>query len=192
MTATATAPTPTPDIPARRWGRGPYTRRQLLVRIALAIAILFIVFMWIYAFVFASDAAVARIDDVAWTKRAEEICLRRNDLLDANSAHIRETGDGSPQSVGVGVKQATDIIETALDDVLSVQPPSLEDQKLVGEWERLYRIYIQDRRATEVKLAKGEKAELNETTLDGSPISAAIGDFTKPNYMDACSVPTGS
>ncbi|MCU1365668.1 MAG: hypothetical protein JWN39_1307, partial [Ilumatobacteraceae bacterium] len=108
------------------------------------------------------------------------------------SAHIRETGDGSPQSVGVGVKQATDIIETALDDVLSVQPPSREDQKLVGEWERLYRIYIQDRRATEVKLAKGEKAELNETTLDGSPISDAIGDFTKPNYMDACSVPTGS
>ena len=113
-------------------------------------------------------------------------------LLDLNSTHTRETGDGSPQSVGRGVTKATDIIEAALDDVLSVTPPSVEDQKLVDEWARLYRIYIADRRATEVKLAKGEKAELNETTLDGSPISAAIGDFTKPNYMDACSVPSGS
>jgi len=63
--------------------------------------------------------------------------------------------------------------------------------RLVREWERLYRIYIADRRAAEAKLANGENAELNETTLNGSPISATIDDFTKPNHMEACATPPG-
>lgn len=169
-----------------------YTRQQLLARAAIGIAVLLIAAMWIYGFVFADDSAVAKVHDTSWTKRAQEICTRRNDLLDQNSTHVRAVGDGSPQSVGEGVSKATDIIEAALDEVLAVQPPSADDQQLIARWEGLYRTYIADRRATEAKLAKGEKAELNETTLNGAPISSTIGDFTKPNRMDACSVPSGS
>ncbi len=172
--------------------RAKYTRSQLLARIAIGTAIAFLVAMWIYAFVFADNSAVAKISDKSWTKRAEQICTRRNDLLAENSKLIRETTAGTPQDVGRGVAKATDIIEAALDEVLAVTPPSAEDQKLISEWVKLYRVYLQDRRTTEAKLANGEKAELNETTLNGSPISESIDDFTKPNLMESCSVPTGS
>lgn len=172
--------------------RPPRTRNQWLARIAIGVAIVLIAAMWVFAFVFADDSAVAKIADRSWTTRAAQICDRRNALLDANSKIVRETTAGTPQDVGRGVAKATDIIEAALEEVLAVTPPSAQDQKLIGEWSKLYRIYIADRRATEVKLAKGEKAELNETTLNGSPISASIADFTKPNYMDSCSVPSGS
>lgn len=172
--------------------RAKYTRSQWLARIAIGTAITFLAAMWIYAFVFADDSAVAKVSDKSWTKRAEQICSRRNDLLAANSKLIRETTKGTPQDVGRGVAAATDIISAALDEVLAVTPPSADDQKLIGEWVSLYRVYLQDRRATEAKLASGEKAELNETTLNGSPISQSINDFTKPNLMESCSVPTGS
>ena len=168
-----------------------YTRQQLLARAAIGVAILFIAAMWIYGFVFADDSAVAKVHDTAWTKRAQEICTRRNDLLDQNSKSVRTTSDGSPQAVGKGVSKATDIVQAALEEVLAVMPSSAHDQELIGKWESLYRTYVADRRATEAKLAKGEKAELNETVLNGSPISDTIGDFTKPNRMDACSVPAG-
>lgn len=189
MTPTATAAR-APERAAG--GRTPLTPKQLVVRGALLLAIVLLVAMWIYAFVFADDSAVAKVQDRSWTKRAAQICDRRNDLLDLNAKNIRATTDGSPQAVGLGVSKATDIIEAALDEVLAVQPPSIEDRELIGTWESMYRTYIADRRATEAKLANGEEAELNETTLNGSPISATIGDFTKPNRMDSCAVPTGS
>lgn len=148
--------------------------------------------MWVYAFVFASETAVAKVADRSWAKRAQEICVRRNDLLEKNATDVRKTGDGSPQSIGAGVASATDIVEAALDEVVAVTPPSAQDQKLIGEWTKLYRIYIADRRATETKLLAGEKVELNETTVNGSPISDSISDFTKPNLMEACSAPSGN
>ena len=172
--------------------RAPRTRQQIAARVAIGIAIAFIVVMWLYAFIFASKSAIAQVSDKSWSERAEQICDRRNDLLDQNARDTRESTDGSPQAVGVGVARGTDIVEAALNEVEAVLPASAEDQELIAEWDRLYRIYIADRRATEKKLAAGEAAELNETTLSGSPISESIADFTKVNNMDSCSAPTGT
>jgi len=172
--------------------RTPRTRRQIAARVAIGVAIAFIVAMWLYAFIFASKSAVAKVSDSSWSKRAAGICDRRNDLLDQNARNTRESSDGSPQAVGRGVATGTDIIVAALDEVEAVLPASAEDRKLIDEWDGLYRTYIADRRATEKKLAAGEAAELNETTLNGSPISATIADFAKVNDMESCSAPTGT
>ena len=179
------AGTPTPPRPPR-------TRQQIAARIAIGVAIALILVMWLYAFLFASKTAVAKVSDSSWSKRAAAICDRRNGLLDQNAKNTRETSDGSPQAVGVGVAKGTDIIETALEEVEAVLPSSAEDRKLIAEWDKLYRVYIDDRRATEAKLAAGEAAELNKTTLNGSPISNSISDFTKVNHMDSCAAPTGT
>ena len=177
-------PQPTP--------RAPRTRAQIAARIAIGVAITFILVMWIYAFLFASKSAVAKVSDSSWGKRAKEICDRRDDLLEQNAKDTRESSDGSPRAVGVGVAKGTDIIEAALNEVEAVLPSSAEDRKLIAEWDSLYRTYIADRRATEKKLAAGEAAELNETTLNGAPISATIADFAKVNNMESCSAPTGT
>jgi hypothetical protein len=72
---------------------------------------------------------------------------------------------------------------------MAARPASELDRKLVDTFDSLYRTYIADRRATEIKLAKGIKAELNETMLSGSPVSETIADFTRPNLMNSCAVP---
>ena len=172
--------------------RMPRSRKQLAARIAIGAAIALIIAMWLYAFLFASKNAVAKVSDSSWSKRAAAICDRRNDLLDQNAKNTRSNSDGSAQAVGVGVARGTDIIETALDEVEAVLPTSADDQKLIAAWDGLYRVYIADRRATEQKLAAGEAAELNETTLNGAPISDSIADFAKVNNMDSCSAPTGT
>lgn len=163
---------------------------QIVARTAVVVSVLFIIGMWVYAYGFATRQAGAKISDVEWTKRAEQICVQRNDLLSKNADAVRKNTDGSPPALGKGVAAATDLIEIAQNKIME-QLPTLElDQKLVNKFDELYRVYISDRRATEVKLAKGEKAELNETMFSGSPVSETIADFTRPNLMNSCSVQT--
>ena len=166
-------------------------RSQVIARVSVGAAITLIVVMWVYAFGgFATRQAAAKLDDRAWTQRAEEICQRRNLLLEKNAVSSKDTSDGSPQALGEAVSTATDLIEIALDQVLEQQPPSELDRQLVAQFESLYRTYIEDRRAVAVRLANGEAAELNETMLQGSPISETIADFTRPNLMESCSAPS--
>ncbi len=184
--------TPGTATPAPTSGqRGKLTGKQIAARTAVIAAILLILCMWVYAFVFADDKPLAQLDDSSWSKRAEQICEVRDDLLDANAAQAIEVSDGGPQLLGIAVKNATDIVEDTLDEVVAVQPTSARDLRLVAEWEKLYRLYITDRRDVERRLLAGEAVELNETTLNGSPVSLTIGDFTKHNRMVSCSVPSG-
>lgn len=165
--------------------------KQIAARAGVLIGILFCLFMWVYAFGFADDKPLAQVDDSSWSERAKGICEVRNDLLDVNAEATILASDGTPHDVGVAVRKATDIIEDALDEVLAVRPTSARDVRLVNEWESLYRTYISDRRDVETRLLAGEAVELNETTLNGSPVSLTIGDFTKHNRMEACSAPSG-
>ena len=175
---------------APRRERPPLRRSQVIARVSIGTAIVLIVVMWVYAFGgFATRQAAAKLDDRAWTQRAEEICQRRNLLLEKNALNSKDTSDGSPQAVGAAVSTATDLIERALDQMLEPPPASELDRKLVDQFESLYRTYIQDRREVAVRLANGEAAELNETMLQGSPISETIADFTRPNLMESCSAP---
>lgn len=188
MTATIESSPPGTDDPGKR-RRAPLSFKQKLTRGVLFTSILLILVMWVYAFGFASKKPVAQLDDSSWSKRAEEICDRRNDLLAKNARETRGANDDSPQGIGRGVAAGTDLIESALDEIVAVQPPTQSDIDKVAEFERLYRIYIADRREAEAKLAAGEAAELNETTLYGSPISDTITDFTNPNRMPNCAPP---
>jgi hypothetical protein len=170
--------------------KAPLSRRQKITRVAVVAVVLGIVVMWIYAFGFASKRAAAAIEDKSWTTRAEQICETRNDLLKQNAIDAQDDADpGTPETVGRRVARATDLIEATLDEVVAVRPTGEEDLRKVAEFERLYRIYIADRRAAEVKLKNGEAAELNETTLNGSPLSDSINDITNPNRMTACAPP---
>ena len=163
---------------------------QIVTRTAVIVSVLFIIGMWVYAYGFATRQAGAQISDVEWTKRAEKICIQRNGLLEKNAEAVRQITDGSPQAVGKGVAAATDIIELAQNKIMEELPTLELDLELVNKFDELYRVYISDRRATEIKLASGEEAELNETMLSGSPVSATIADFTRPNLMNSCSVQT--
>ena len=188
-TAPSTA-APAGDQPTSAAGKPPLTGKQLTARVAIVATVLGIIAMWIYAFVFASKDPAAGLEDDAWAARAQQLCEQRNERLADNVATF-DTSDGSIGELHDAIKEVTDLVEQALNEVVAVKPSSASDQRLVDEWERLYRIYIADRRDAEAQLASGRLVELNETTLNGSPISATITDFTNPNKMSACAPPVG-
>jgi hypothetical protein len=190
MTATTTAPPANDGAPGTP-RKAKLRPSQIIARTAVIVTILFIIGMWIYAFGFAEDKPLAQLDDDAWSRRAEQICEVRNDLLDVNAENALAISDGSPEMLGEAVRKATDVIEDTLDELVAVQPTTARDIRLVGEFETLYRTYIADRRDVERRLLAGEAVELNETTINGSPVSLTIGDFTKHNRMESCSAPSG-
>lgn len=178
-----------PKVYGAKEPRQPLSARQKVARASAAAIVVALLSMWIYAFGFASEHAIAKVSDTSWSKRAATICEQRTRTLKQMAADARAVADGSPQALGTAVSAATTVIESALNDVLSVQPSLAKDRDLIGEFERLYRIYLQDRVITSDKLLSGELVELNETLENGAPVSKIIADFTSVNRMDSCQVP---
>ena len=167
----------------------PLGRNQKVARATALAAVAIILAMWIYAFGFASKDAVAKVSDTSWSKRAATLCEQRDNLLRDNATAARATSSGSAQDLGRAVQAATAIIAANLDEVMAVKPANSTDVELVDEFERLYRVYLGDRKTTTDKLLAGQMVELNETLENQAPVSKIIADFTSVNRMDSCQVP---
>lgn len=160
--------------------------RYLLGAISLAIAA-----FWVWALFFPPKQSVARLDDRAWSERAEAICreanLARNELADER--RIEDAGPDALTQRAALVDQATDIVETMIDAMIEVTPSGPDDSALVGTWIGYYRQLVTDRRAYTDVLRSGENPPFPESTIDGAPISEYINDFTVANEMKSCSAP---
>lgn len=161
------------------------------VKILLGCVCLGIAGMWVYAFLFASRDAVSRVDDLAWSTRAEKICFAANEarLALADERRIDDAGPNALAERADIIDQATLILEDMLDDVVAVDPAGVEDKAIVQTWENFYRQLIEDRRAYTVTLRNGENRPFAETAQEGAPISEWINDFTVTNEMVECSAP---
>lgn len=184
MTApTDAAASPTPD---RR-------RRVTIWNVLIGVAVLLIVAMWVYGFVFASREAAYRVDDAAWRERAGEICERvqaeRLALVDMDEGYIENpTPEQFAQRADL-VERATDLLEGQLDELVAVQPPSERDRSLVADFERYWRMVIDDRRRYIETLRQGVDEPYTETAVDNAPVSNTINDFATVNEIRACASP---
>lgn len=163
-----------------------------LGRLAALVAVLAGAAFWIWALFFASRESVNKIEDRGWAERAEAICVVARDDREA-LADYREL-EGSDAAMlterAAIVDRATDIVETALDEVVSVTPTDAKGQDLVPQWEADYRQYLADRRDYAERLRAGEDVPFSETALDGIPISEKLQRFAADNEMPTCAPPT--
>jgi len=173
----------TPDAPGAK---------RMLKRGALGLLVATFAAFWIWALFFASKEAVNRIDDRAWAERAEQICLQATEqrleltdlrsVVDAGPELIRERADI--------VDQATDILETMVDDIVAIPPTDEKGRQIVPLWEDDYRIYLQDRRDFTDQLRQtGENKAFYETKVGSIPISERIATFAGDNEMSTCAPP---
>lgn len=166
--------------------------RKLLVRGLLTVMMFGFAAFWIWALFFASKEAVNKIDDRAWTERAEQICLQaaedRIELTD-----LRSIVDNDPELIRERadiVDRATDILEGMVDDLVAMTPADEKGQAIVPQWEADYRTYLQDRRNFADRLREtGENEPFYETKVDAIPISERIATFAGDNEMAACAPP---
>lgn len=148
---------------------------------------------WIWALFFPqTKQSVAKLDDEAWTVRAEQICRTANIERDglADLRRIDEVGEGALDQRADLIDRATDIIEKMVSDIVAQQPENPTDVALVESWTGYYRQWIADRRVYTDVLRAGDNPPFAESMVDGSPISEYINDFTVANRMKPCSAPT--
>jgi hypothetical protein len=186
MTDTAEhQPASLPSQPARR--HSPW-------RYIVAVAVVLLTAMWVYALFFASKKGTYRVDDDAWRADAAQICraaeLERRELVDTSDGYIADPTPAQAAERADLVDQATDIIETALDDVVALPLTTDRDRSLVADYEGYYRIVIADRRVYTARLREFDLRPYGETKVDGGPVSNVVIDFTTVNEMKACAPPS--
>ncbi|MSO58843.1 MAG: hypothetical protein EXQ63_00765 [Ilumatobacteraceae bacterium] len=160
-------------------------------QLALVVICIGIAAMWVYAFIFASKESANKIKDSAWSQRANVICesartqrtglqdLRRINITDPAAMHIR---------ADIAEKATTTLTEM-LDAIEKSQPTDAKGLALVPLWIADYRVYISDRGRYIAKLRDGKSGRLNETLVEGVPISEKISKFARENRMTSCQVP---
>lgn len=162
-----------------------------LVRLVLVVVSVSIAVFWIWALFFPPKQSVAKLEDTAWTERADQICreanLARNELADTR--RIDDVGPGALAERAALVDRATDIVERMIDDVSAVRPSGPDDEVLVSRWVGYYRTLIEDRRDYTEVLRAGDNPPFPEAMVEGAPVSEYINDFTVANRMKACSSP---
>lgn len=165
------------DPPASTW-------KRVLFGIGFALFAAF----WIWALFFASKQSVNKIDDRAWSERAEAICapvkveLRELDQLASTDLDVRADL----------VVRSTDMLSRMLDDVMAVMPEDEKGQAIVPDWERDYRTLLEDRYRYADRLRAGENVAFTETAVRGVPITERIETFAGDNEMPSCAPPRGS
>jgi hypothetical protein len=157
----------------------------------ILLAVVGLAAFWVWALFFASKEAVNKIGDREWAQRAERICAaaqaERGELVDE-----RRLDTDDPQMLAERaaiVDEATDIVETMLDDVVAVPPDDEKGQALVPQWEADYRTYLVNRREFTDRLRAGENEPFTEAAVDGIPISEKLEQFAGDNEMPSCAPP---
>lgn len=167
-------------------------RRRSPIQIFLALVCLGIAAFWVWALFFPpTKQSVARVDDVAWTERATQICNAANaerDLL-MDLRRIDSVGTGALAARAEIIDKATTIVQKMLDDVTAEIPTGVKDAKLMETWAEIFQGWIDERRVYTDVLRTGENAPFAESMLDGSPVSDYINDFALANRMKSCSAP---
>lgn len=151
-------------------------------------AIVSLIAFWVWALFFASRQSINRIDDGAWTARAETICASYRDQFDALDA--RASADIAVRAELV--EESTDLYSKMLDEVVAVAPTDDKGKAIVPDWESDYRILLQDRYNYAEQLRAGENVPFSETPVEGVPITERIERFALDNSMESCAPPRGS
>ncbi len=167
------------------------SRRITVPGLLIAVAVIVFIVFWVWALFFASKEAINKIEDVAWTARAENICAeattRREALADfrridpTDAAMLAERGDL--------IDRTTDILEEMLNQVMSAPLNGDKAKAIVPQWSEEYRVYIANRRVHAAEVRQGSNSVFREAEAGGIPISQRLTVFANDNKMNSCAPP---
>ncbi|MEY2779314.1 MAG: hypothetical protein RL623_494, partial [Actinomycetota bacterium] len=150
-----------------------------LLKGVVALSILGLLAMWIYAFGFASKESVNKISDTVWTQKAESICKKAADKR-MQLVDTRQISDAGPDALLERAKivdLATDTLEEALASITQLQVSDEKGKAIVPLWLLDYQQHVKDRREYASMLRSGINKPFSETMVDGLPISEKISTF---------------
>jgi hypothetical protein len=162
-------------------------RRVGPLKVLLALALVAIAAMWIYAFAFAPKSSPDRLPDEAWRASAESLCA----VADADLAALPQASSAdSPTARATQLDDANTRLRILVNDLAALnRQPDPEDR--VVRWLDDWETYLGDRARHTELLRAGEDARFAETPIEGrqTPTSLRMDAFAKVNLMPSCQVP---
>lgn len=166
------------------------TKRRL-GQLFLGVVCIAIGTMWVYAFIFAPRESANKIYDSSWGQRANIVCesarTKRTALQDLRKISITD-----PKAMIIRAEiaeKATATLIEMVDEIEKSPPADAKGRELVPLWIADYRVYISNRAEYISQLRAGQSGRLNETVVEGVPISEKISKFARENRMTSCQVP---
>lgn len=169
---------------------------KIAVRTLLAVLCVLMAAMWGYYLFLAPEQGIYQLQDTSWRTRAQPICVaaqaERLALADVAEGYIAEPTPEQMAERADIVEQATDILETMLDQIVALPVDNDRDRALIAVFEENYRLVLDDRRRYLGELREGNLVPYTETVVAGGPVSNVVLDFTagvKGNEVPECSPP---
>ena len=154
----------------------------------LAVALVLIAAMWIYALGFAPKGNPNRLHDTAWTANAESVCAAaQQEIAALPPARTAK----SPQERGDMVDQADTILADMIATLRTAAVTgTVKEQHYVEMWLADYDTYLGDRRDWAAILHQGESKPFAISKADGGgPILDRMDGFAETNDMPSCKSP---
>jgi hypothetical protein len=159
-------------------------QRKIVGRVVVATIAAALAAMWFYAWVLAPRGDPDRLEDQAWTDRAEARCALAREVVDAMPVQASTVA-----SRIADVDVVTDALEAMVDDLRADALSNLDDGESVEEWLGDYEVYLEDRREFTAALADDPEARFLVTAKENRQITAALDRFADVNGMQSCMTP---
>lgn len=172
----------------------PPRRRVTIPRLLLAISLLAIIVMWIYAIFLAPSASPELIADRAWAARAEVTCKAQRTRIYA-LPNARSFKDVTPRSEALRQRadvadQATGYVREMLQRLHADPPADAASVTLLGQWFHEWDVYVTDRDTHVAQFRAGQDPPFAQTANEtGAPGPIRMDQFARTNKMADCQVP---
>jgi hypothetical protein len=174
----------------------PPARRVRPVTILLALVVLGLAGMWVYAFFFANRQNPDIFPDRAWAERATVICEEYQAQIDALPP-ARSFRDISPKEEALRQRadvadEATVLLRTMVAELGEVEPADAKSRAGVALWYDDWALQLADRDRHVGKWRAGLDEQFAETAVRGRevgrgiPVSLRMQTFASLNGMKAC------
>jgi hypothetical protein len=168
----------------------PATPRRVTVgRMLAAVVAIGLAAMWGYVWVYHLSGQGERdmpdrLDDLAWTRQAEEICAATAArIAELPGAHNASTATERAEVIEV----ASDQIDAMLRQIEAIVPTGdSRDARITRDWLTDYRVWLGDRYLYADTLRVDPTARFLVTEKAGRYINAPVDRFARVNEMEAC------
>jgi len=174
-------------------------RRVRPATVAVAVVLIALTGMWVYAFFFADRHNPDVFPDRAWAERADAVCERYVAQVDALPS-ARSFRDIEPKSLALAQRadvadQVTEILRQMVAELQSVPPADELSITGVRLWYDDWQLHLADRDRHTDSWRAGVDEPFAETAVRGRevgkgvPVTIRMDNFAEINGMPSCSAP---
>jgi hypothetical protein len=162
-------------------------RRWTPTAIALVVAVVLIIAMWVYILgPWRNREVPTTLEDLTYAARVEPVCTAAQARIEELPPAATAT---SPQERAEVLDDANDIVAGLVADLHEIDPAVAGDREYVDQWMADWDSYLQSRRAYAAVLASGRDEQFTVQAESGHPITQRMDGFADLNDMPSCFVP---